>query len=142
MVLKFKDNNNITDALDVSSLGSIRFSSLEDPVLGFDEETRQSTGEITKKRAELVFGDKKKISSRVTFPPTAEIETFKWRDPVELVDPEFHLTYIAAQDGNREYYELVIYAEGIKKVITKKGIEATTQIDGNDKQDSKNKNEK
>lgn len=142
MVLKFKDNNNITDALDVSSLGSIRFSSLEDPVLGFDEETRQSTGEITKKRAELVFGDKKKISSRVTFPPTAEIETFKWRDPVELVDPEFHLTYIAAQDGNREYYELDIYAEGIKKVITKKGIEATTQIDGNDKQDSKNKNEK
>lgn len=142
MVLKFKDNNNITEALDVSSLGSIRFSSLEDPVLGFDEETRQSTGEITKKRAELVFGDKKKISSRVTFPPTAEIETFKWRDPVELVDPEFHLTYIAAQDGNREYYELDIYAEGLKKVITKKGIEATTQIDGNDKQDSKNKNEK
>lgn len=142
MVLKFKDNNNITDAMDVSSLGSIRFSSLEDPVLGFDEETRQSTGEITKKRAELVFGDKKKISSRVTFPPTAEIEMFKWRDPVELVNPEFHLTYIAAQDGNREYFELDIYAEGIKKVITKKGIEATTQVDGNDKQDSKNKNEK
>lgn len=42
MVLKFKDNNNITDALDVSSLGAIRFSSLEDPVLGFDDETRQS----------------------------------------------------------------------------------------------------
>lgn len=129
MVLKFKDNNNITDALDVSSLGSIRFSSLEDPVLGFDEETRQSTGEITKKRAELVFGDKKKISSRVTFPPTAEIETFKWRDPVELVDPEFHLTYIAAQDGNREYYELDIYAEGLRNTTEKGTISRPTQSD-------------
>lgn len=116
MVLKFKDNNNITDALDVSSLGAIRFSSLEDQVLGFDDETRQSTGEITKKRAELIFGDKRKISSRVTFPPIAEIETFKWREAVELVNPEFHLTYIAAQDGNREYYELDIYAEGLRKV--------------------------
>lgn len=120
MVLKFKDNNNITQALDISSLGSIRFSSLEDSVLGFDEETRQSTGEIMKKRAELVFGDKKKISSRVTFPPTAEIETFKWREAVELVNPEFHLTYIAAQDGNREYYELDIYAEGLKKATSQK----------------------
>lgn len=127
MVLKFKDNNNITDAMDVSSLGSIRFSSLEDPVLGFDEETRQSTGEITKKRAELVFGDKKKISSRVTFPPTAEIEMFKWRDPVELVNPEFHLTYIAAQDGNREYFELDIYAEGLKKAAPQKGATTASQ---------------
>ncbi|MGM0110049.1 DUF961 domain-containing protein [Enterococcus sp. DIV0187] len=129
MVLKFKDNNNITEALDVSSLGAIRFSSLEDPVLGFDDETRQSTGEITKKRAELVFGDKKKISSRVTFPPTAEIETFKWRDPVELVDPEFHLTYIAAQDGNREYYELDIYAEGLRNTTEKGTISRPTQSD-------------
>lgn len=133
MVLKFKDNNNITDALDVSSLGAIRFSSLEDPVLGFDDETRQSTGEITKKRAELVFGDKKKISSRVTFPPTAEIETFKWRDPVELVDPEFHLTYIAAQDGNREYYELDIYAEGLKKATAQKAAANSTQSSESDK---------
>lgn len=133
MVLKFKDNNNITAALDVSSLGAIRFSSLEDPVLGFDEETRQSTGEITKKRAELVFGDKKKISSRVTFPPTAEIETFKWRAAVELVNPEFHLTYIAAQDGNREYYELDIYADGLKKVAGQKESVNTIQSDVNDK---------
>lgn len=133
MVLKFKDNNNITDAMDVSSLGSIRFSSLEDPVLGFDEETRQSTGEITKKRAELVFGDKKKISSRVTFPPTAEIEMFKWRDPVELVNPEFHLTYIAAQDGNREYFELDIYAEGLKKVTPQKGATNIAQAAENEK---------
>ncbi|MBV7389606.1 DUF961 family protein [Enterococcus sp. ALS3] len=133
MVLKFKDNNNITDAMDVSSLGSIRFSSLEDPVLGFDEETRQSTGEITKKRAELVFGDKKKISSRVTFPPTAEIEMFKWRDPVELVNPEFHLTYIAAQDGNREYFELDIYAEGLKKVTPQKAAMNTAQAAENEK---------
>lgn len=132
MVLKFKDNNNITAALDVSSLGAIRFSSLEDHVLGFDEETRQSTGEITKKRAELVFGDKRKISSRVTFPPTAEIENFKWREAVELVNPEFHLTYIAAQDGNREYYELDIYADGLKKVAGQKAVE-TTQSDSNDK---------
>ena len=133
MVLKFKDNNNITDALDVSSLGAIRFSSLEDPVLGFDEETRQSTGEITKKRAELVFGDKKKISSRVTFPPTAEIETFKSREAVELVNPEFHLTYIAAQDGNREYYELDIYADGLKKALGQKESVNTIQSDVNDK---------
>lgn len=133
MVLKFKDNNNITDALDVSSLGAIRFSSLEDPVLGFDEETRQSTGEITKKRAELVFGDKKKNSSRVTFPPTAEIETFKWREAVELVNPEFHLTYIAAQDGNREYYELDIYADGLKKALGQKESVNTIQSDVNDK---------
>ena len=133
MVLKFKDNNNITDALDVSSLGAIRFSSLEDPVLGFDEETRQSTGEITKKRAELVFGDKKKISSRATFPPTAEIETFKWREAVELVNPEFHLTYIAAQDGNREYYELDIYADGLKKALGQKESVNTIQSDVNDK---------
>ncbi|EOT42076.1 DUF961 family protein [Enterococcus avium] len=133
MVLKFKDNNNITDALDVSSLGAIRFSSLEDPALGFDEETRQSTGEITKKRAELVFGDKKKISSRVTFPPTAEIETFKWREAVELVNPEFHLTYIAAQDGNREYYELDIYADGLKKALGQKESVNTIQSDVNDK---------
>ena len=133
MVLKFKDNNNITDALDVSSLGAIRFSSLEDPVLGFDEETRQSTGEITKKRAELVFGDKKKISSRVTFPPTADIETFKWREAVELVNPEFHLTYIAAQDGNREYYELDIYAEGLKKATPQKAAANSTQSAESDK---------
>ena len=133
MVLKFKDNNNITAALDISSLGAIRFSSLEDHVLGFDEETRQSTGEITKKRAELVFGDKRKISSRVTFPPTAEIENFKWREAVELVNPEFHLTYIAAQDGNREYYELDIYAEGLKKLADQKESTVTTQIDANDK---------
>lgn len=133
MVLKFKDNNNITNAMDVSSLGSIRFSSLEDPVLGFDEETRQSTGEITKKRAELVFGDKKKISSRVTFPPTAEIEMFKWRDPVELVNPEFHLTYIAAQVGNREYFELDIYAEGLKKVTPQKAATNTAQNEKNKK---------
>lgn len=70
MILKFKDNNNISRTLDVSYLGVIRFSSMEAPVLGFDEETRQSTGEITKKRAELVFGDKKKISGRVTFSPS------------------------------------------------------------------------
>ena len=133
MVLKCKDNNNITDALDVSSLGAIRFSSLEDPVLGFDDETRQSTGEITKKRAELVFGDKKKISSRVTFPPTAEIEMFKWREAVELVNPEFHLTYIAAQDGNREYYELDIYADGLKKALGQKESVNTIQSDVNDK---------
>ncbi|MDT2555504.1 DUF961 family protein [Enterococcus raffinosus] len=127
MVLKFKDNNNITGALDISSLGAIRFSSLEDHVLGFDEETRQSTGEITKKRAELVFGDKRKISSRVTFPPTAEIENFKWRESVELVNPEFHLTYIAAQDGNREYYELDIYADSLKKLNDQKNMETGTQ---------------
>lgn len=133
MVLKFKDNNNITNAMDVSSLGSIRFSSLEDPVLGFDEETRQSTGEITKKRAELVFGDKKKISSRVTFPSTAEIEMFKWRDPVELVNPEFHLTYIAAQDGNREYFELDIYAERLKKVAPQKAAANTAQATESEK---------
>lgn len=133
MVLKFKDNNNITEALDVSSLGAIRFSSLEDPVLGFDEEARQSTGEIIKKRAELVFGNKKKISSRVTFPPTAELETFKWREPVELVDPEFHLTYIAAQDGNREYYELDIYAEGLKNALDEKDSVNRIQSDVNDK---------
>lgn len=133
MVLKFKDNNNITDALDVSSLGAIRFSSMEDPVLGFDEETRQSTGEIIKKRAELVFGDKKKISSRVTFPPTAEIETFKWREAVELVNPEFHLTYIAAQDGNREYYELDIYAENLKKAVTQKAAASPAQSGESDK---------
>ncbi|EOH72080.1 DUF961 family protein [Enterococcus malodoratus] len=133
MVLKFKDNNNITEALDVSSLGAIRFSSLEDPVLGYDEETRQSTGEIKKKRAELVFGDKKKISSRVTFPPTAEIETFKWREAVELVNPEFHLTYIAAQDGNREYYELDIYAEGLKKSTAQKAAANSTQSGESDK---------
>lgn len=133
MVLKFKDNNNITEALDVSSLGAIRFSSLEDPVLGFDEEARQSTGEIMKKRAELVFGNKKKISSRVTFPPTAELETFKWREPVELVDPEFHLTYIAAQDGNREYYELDIYAEGLKNALDEKDSVNRIQSDVNDK---------
>ncbi|WP_233619185.1 MULTISPECIES: hypothetical protein [unclassified Enterococcus] len=30
MVLKFKDNNNITRVSDNSSLGAIRFSSLED----------------------------------------------------------------------------------------------------------------
>ena len=142
MVLKFKDNNNITAALDISSLGAIRFSSLEDHVLGFDEETRQSTGEITKKRAELVFGDKRKISTRVTFPPTADIENFKWREPVELVNPEFHLTYIAAQDGNREYYELDIYAEGLKKVIGKKGATASIQTVGDDRQDNKIKKEK
>lgn len=142
MVLKFKDNNNITGALDISSLGAIRFSSIEDHVLGFDEETRQSTGEITKKRAELVFGDKRKISSRVTFPPTAEIENFKWREAVELVNPEFHLTYIAAQDGNREYYELDIYADSLKKAIMKKSTVPATEIVGNEKQDSKNKNEK
>lgn len=133
MVLKFKDNNNITTALDISSLGAIRFSSLEDHVLGFDEETRQSTGEITKKRAELVFGDKRKISSRVTFPPTAEIESFKWREAVDLVNPEFHLTYIAAQDGNREYYELDIYADGLKKVADQKEPVVTTQSDATDK---------
>lgn len=133
MVLKFKDNNNITAALDISSLGAIRFSSLEDHVLGFDEETRQSTGEITKKRAELVFGDKRKISSRVTFPPTAEIENFKWREPVELVNPEFHLTYIAAQDGNREYYELDIYADGLKKVTAQKEMRNEVQLDTEDK---------
>ena len=133
MVLKFKDNNNITAALDVSSLGAIRFSSLEDHVLGFDEETRQSTGEITKKRAELIFGDKRKISSCVTFPPTAEIENFKWREAVELVNPEFHLTYIAAQDGNREYYELDIYADGLKKVTDQKEPGTPTQSDANDK---------
>lgn len=133
MVLKFKDNNNITAALDLSSLGAIRFSSLEDHVLGFDEETRQSTGEITKKRAELIFGDKRKISSRVTFPPTAEIENFKWREAVELVNPEFHLTYIAAQDGNREYYELDIYADALKKVADQKEPTVTTQTDANDK---------
>lgn len=133
MVLKFKDNNNITAALDISSLGAIRFSSLEDHVLGFDEETRQSTGEITKKRAELVFGDKRKISSRVTFPPTAEIENFKWREAVELVNPEFHLTYIAAQDGNREYYELDIYADGLKRVAVQKEPAVTTQSDATDK---------
>jgi len=133
MVLKFKDNNNITAALDISSLGAIRFSSLEDHVLGFDDETRQSTGEITKKRAELVFGDKRKISSRVTFPPTAEIENFKWREAVELVNPEFHLTYIAAQDGNREYYELDIYADGLKKVVDQKESIVTGQSDANDK---------
>ena len=133
MVLKFKDNNNITQAMDVSSLGAIRFSSLEDHVLGFDEETRQSTGEITKKRAELIFGDKRKISSRVTFPPTAEIENFKWREAVELVNPEFHLTYIAAQDGNREYYELDIYADGLKKVADQKESAVITQTDTNDK---------
>ncbi|WP_137665513.1 DUF961 family protein [Enterococcus hulanensis] len=132
MVLKFKDNNNITAALDVSSLGAIRFSSLEDHVLGFDEETRQSTGEITKKRAELIFGDKRKISSRVTFPPTAEIENFKWREAVELVNPEFHLTYIAAQDGNREYYELDIYADGLKRVSDQKAAE-TIQSNSNNK---------
>ncbi|MBO0451156.1 MULTISPECIES: DUF961 family protein [Enterococcus] len=129
MVLKFKDNNNITAALDISSLGAIRFSSLEDHVLGFDEETRQSTGEITKKRAELVFGDKRKISSRVTFPPTAEIEEFKWRESVELMNPEFHLTYIAAQDGNREYYELDIYADGLKKVSEPKDSVNVTKSD-------------
>lgn len=133
MVLKFKDNNNITQAMDVSSLGAIRFSSMEDPVIGFDDETRQSTGEITKKRAELVFGDKRKISSRVTFPPTAEIENFKWREAVELVNPEFHLTYIAAQDGNREYYELDIYADGLKKMADQKESVVTTQPDTNDK---------
>lgn len=133
MVLKFKDNNNITQAMDVSSIGAIRFSSMEDPVIGFDDETRQSTGEITKKRAELVFGDKRKISSRVTFPPTAEIENFKWREAVELVNPEFHLTYIAAQDGNREYYELDIYADGIKKVVDQKESIVTGQSDANDK---------
>lgn len=127
MVLKFKDNNNITAALDISSLGAIRFSSLEDHVLGFDEETRQITGEITKKRAELIFGDKRKISSRVTFPPTAEIENFKWREAVELVKPEFHLTYIAAQDGNREYYELDIYADGLKKTTIEKAVLSSKQ---------------
>ena len=132
MALKFKDNNNITQAMDVSSLGAIRFSSMEDPVIGFDDETRQSTGEITKKRAELVFGDKRKISSRVTFPPTAEIENFKWREAVELMNPEFHLTYIAAQDGNREYYELDIYADGLKVVDQKESI-VTGQSDANDK---------
>lgn len=119
--------------MDVSSIGAIRFSSMEDPVIGFDDETRQSTGEITKKRAELVFGDKRKISSRVTFPPTAEIENFKWREAVELVNPEFHLTYIAAQDGNREYYELDIYADGIKKVVDQKESIVTGQSDANDK---------
>ena len=118
--------------MDVSSLGAIRFSSMEDPVIGFDDETRQSTGEITKKRAELIFGDKRKISSRVTFPPTAEIENFKWREAVELVNPEFHLTYIAAQDGNREYYELDIYADGLKKVADQRATD-TTQTDANEK---------
>lgn len=138
MVLKFKDNNNITAAMDVASLGAIRFSSLEDAVLGFDEETRQTTGEVTKKRAELIFGDKKKISSRVTFPPTAELDTFKWRDPVELIDPEFHLTYIAAQDGNREYYELDIYAEGLKKVSGEPKQTTVAAQPENDKQPGKN----
>ena len=140
MALKFKDNNNITDAMDISSLGAIRFSSLEDPVVAFDEETRQSTGEITKKRAELIFGDSKKISSRVTFPPTAELDSFKWRDPVELIEPEFHLTYIAANNGNREYYELDIYAEGLRKgSIDPKQVTAPIQSENDKQQKEKNK---
>lgn len=41
---------------------------------------------------------------------------FKRRDPVKLIDPEYHVVYIPAQDGNREYSDLVIYAKGLEKV--------------------------
>ena len=45
------------------------------------------------------------------------------------MNPEFHLTYIAAQDGNREYYELDIYADGLKKVSEPKDSVNVTKSD-------------
>ncbi|HGT1736218.1 TPA: hypothetical protein ACMWLS_001187, partial [Enterococcus faecium] len=84
----------------------------------FDNETGDYTGEIRSQRAQLVFGnpDEPKIARRVKFPADVDLTGFKRRDPVKLIDPEYHVVYIPAQDGNREYSDLVIYAKGLEKV--------------------------
>ncbi|MDT6403818.1 hypothetical protein NNM32_14855, partial [Enterococcus faecium] len=60
--------------------------------------------------------DEPKIARRVKFPADVDLTGFKRRDPVKLIDPEYHVVYIPAQDGNREYSDLVIYAKGLEKV--------------------------
>ena len=118
MGLKFPNNYDITEALDETCLGAVRFGALEESDRVFDNETGDYTGEIRSQRAQLVFGnpDEPKIARRVKFPADVDLTGFKRRDPVKLIDPEYHVVYIPAQDGNREYSDLVIYAKGLEKV--------------------------
>ncbi|HAP3528497.1 hypothetical protein P7E30_19210 [Enterococcus gallinarum] len=117
MGLKFLNNYDITEALDETCLGAVRFGALEESDRVFDNEMKEYTGEIKRQHANLIFGNpgQPKIARRVKFPPDADLTGFKRRDPVRLIDPEYHLMYIPAQDGNREYADLVIYAKGLEK---------------------------
>ena len=118
MGLKFPNNYDITEALDETCLGAVRFGALEEPDRIYDNEAKEYTGEIKEQRANLVFGDpgQPKVARRVKFPPEADLTGFKRRDPVRLIDPHYHLMYIPAQNGNKEYADLVIYAQGLEKV--------------------------
>lgn len=118
MGLKFPNNYDITEALDETCLGAVRFGALEESDRVFDNEAGDYTGEIRSQRAQLVFGnpEEPKIARRVKFPADVDLTGFKRRDPVKLIDPEYHVVYIPGQDGNREYSDLVIYAKELEKV--------------------------
>ncbi|OTN86622.1 hypothetical protein [Enterococcus faecium] len=118
MGLKFPNNYDVTEALDDTCLGAVRFGALEESDRVFDNETGDYTGEIRSQRAQLVFGNpnESKIARRVKFPADVDLTGFKRREPVKLISPEYHVVYIPAQDGNREYSDLVIYAQGLEKL--------------------------
>ena len=53
MGLKFPNNYDITEALDETCLGAVRFGALEESDRVFDNETGDYTGEIRSQRAQL-----------------------------------------------------------------------------------------
>ncbi|MFS1350790.1 hypothetical protein ACLZX5_05400 [Enterococcus faecium] len=55
MGLKFPNNYDITEALDETCLGAVRFGALEESDRVFDNETGDYTGEIRSQRAQLVL---------------------------------------------------------------------------------------
>ena len=102
------------EALDETCLGAVRFGALEESDRVFDNETaiiREKS--ITASTISFGNPDEPKIARRVKFPADVDLTGFKRRDPVKLIDPEYHVVYIPAQDGNREYSDLVIYAKGL-----------------------------
>ena len=114
-MLKF-EKNIVTEAIDIKELGDFLFVKEEQAVVGFDEETRESTGEIIEKRGEFLVGTKQnRRSTRIKFPADVDLSGFGFRESVELIDPEFRYIFVPSQNGNREYFDLQISAKGLRK---------------------------
>ena len=114
-MLKF-EKNIVTEAIDIKELGGFLFVKEEQAVVGFDEETRESTGEIIEKRGEFLVGTKQnRRSTRIKFPADVDLSGFGFREAVELIDPEFRYIFVPSQNGNREYFDLQISAKGLRK---------------------------
>lgn len=116
-MLKF-EKNIVTEAIDIKELGDFLFVKEEQAVVGFDEETRESTGEIIEKRGEFLVGTKQnRRSTRIKFPAEVDLSGFGFREGVELIDPEFRYIFVPSQNGNREYFDLQISAKGLRKKV-------------------------